>query len=314
MSNFVSYSNATELMTAIGQKLAALNGAYVVKGNSAFENLPATLTASMNGYVYNITDDFETDSRFVEGAGKEYPAGTNVVIVNLGDATTPDMKFDVIGSFVDVEALEDAIADVSAMITGDFDETSAYAIGDIVVYDGGLYKFTSAHTANTAWDSSEVSATTVIALLQQQNVDLKAYADTIANMIADPFSTVTAYAAGDVVTYGNHLYIFNSSHSAGAWTGSDVTEIQVMDYIATLDGRVDTIAADLASAFNPASAYAIGDVVIKDDVLYKFTSAHTAGDPWSSSEVTATTLASMVSAAEPDELTAAQITALEALL
>ena len=314
MSNFVSYSNATELMTAIGQKLAALNGAYVVKGNSTFENLPSTLTAAMNGYVYNVTNDFTTTNDFVEGAGKDYPAGTNVVIVNLGDSTTPNMKFDVIGSFVDVEALEDAIADVSAMITGDFDKTQAYAIGDIVVYDGGLYKFTSAHTANDDWDSSEVSATTVIALLQQQNVDLKAYADTVANMIADPFSATTAYAAGDVVTYGNHLYIFSSSHSAGAWTGSDVTEIQVMDYIATLDGRVDTIAADLASAFDASQAYAIGAVVIKDDVLYKFTSAHTAGDPWSSSEVTAVTLASLVQAAEPDELTAAQITALEALL
>ena len=46
MANYVSYANATELMTAIGQKFAALNGAYVVKGNSAFASLPSTLTAA----------------------------------------------------------------------------------------------------------------------------------------------------------------------------------------------------------------------------------------------------------------------------
>ena len=147
MANYVSYANATELMTAIGQKFAALNGAYVVKGNSAFANLPSTLTAAMSGYVYNVTDDFTTDSRFVEGAGKDYPAGTNVVIVNLGDATTPDMKFDVIGSFIDVDALEQAIADVSAMIASEFDTTASYTTGDLVTYEGDLYKFTADHAA-----------------------------------------------------------------------------------------------------------------------------------------------------------------------
>jgi hypothetical protein len=54
---------------------------YKAKGSVAFANLPATLTSSMLGWVYNIYDDFTTDSRFVEGAGNEYFAGENVAVV-----------------------------------------------------------------------------------------------------------------------------------------------------------------------------------------------------------------------------------------
>ena len=207
--NFVSYADATELMTAIGTKFKALNGAYVIRGNSTFANLPTVLTAAMNGYVYNVTDDFTTTSDFVEGAGKKYPAGTNVVIANIGavtySAVTPEgtedpsaegwyeesggvytlsedttvdgsktyyeavtsvnMKYDVIGEFVDVEALETAIQNVSDMITGEFDETLDYAAQDIVVYEGKLYQFKAAHDADDPWDADNVDERTVVELI-----------------------------------------------------------------------------------------------------------------------------------------------------
>ena len=55
---------------------------------------------------------------------------------------------------------------------------------------------------------------------------------------------------------------------------------------------------DLAPAFNSANAYAIGAyVTYTDGNMYKFTSAHTAGDPWSSSEVTQVTVGSELSSA-----------------
>ena len=162
--NFVSYSDATTIMTEIGNKLRALNGAYVIRGNSAFANLPATLTKAMNGYVYNVTDEFTTTANFVEGAGKKYPAGTNVAIVNLGNDTTPDMKFDVIGSFIDVDAIEEKIQNVSDMIAGEFSDSKTYAIGNVVVYEGSLYRFDSAHAAG-AWDSTETTKTTIDELI-----------------------------------------------------------------------------------------------------------------------------------------------------
>lgn len=172
MANFIDYSNATELFGAVGTKLNALSGAYVVRPACTFANLPSVLTAAMTGYVYNVTTDFTTDSRFVEGIGKKYSAGTNVVVVNEGDSTTPVMKFDVISSFVDVDEINDRIDDVREMISdAEFDSTSAYAIGDIVTYGDGLYKFKAAHTANTDWSSSEVDAITVIDLINAAEPD-----------------------------------------------------------------------------------------------------------------------------------------------
>lgn len=170
MSNFMSYANATELFTEIGNKFHALAGAYVIKGNSAFASLPATPTAAEEGYVYNVTDAFTTDARFVEGAGKAYPANTNVVIVNLGSAGSPDVKYDVLGSFVDVAGIEAEIQAVSDMIAGEFDATTAYAAGDVVVYDGDLYKFTAAHAAG-AWSGSDATQTTVVALINAAEPD-----------------------------------------------------------------------------------------------------------------------------------------------
>ena len=189
VKNFLSYDNATPIFTKIGQKFDALNGALIFRGNSTFANLPAVLTEAMAGYVYNVTDDFTTDARFVEGAGKKCDAGTNVAIADLStyDAVTPAgsenpvsegwyelkdgkyvlsedtevdnektyyaktvvVKFEVSGQFINVDGLEAQIQAVSDMITGEFDQTKNYAVGDVVINDDKLYKFTTAYTAYT---------------------------------------------------------------------------------------------------------------------------------------------------------------------
>lgn len=215
MANFVSYADATDLMSGISAKLKALNSAYVPRGNSTFSNLPTVLTKAMSGYVYNVTDEFTTTALFVEGAGKVCPAGTNVAVVNVGGisytAVTPagtenpseegwyeesagvytlsadtnvdssktyyeqtatvDMKYDVIGTFVDVNAISDEIEKVSDMVsTDDFDDTATYAVGDIVKYQNTLYKFKSVHAAGD-WDSTEVDAVTVLDLIEAAEPD-----------------------------------------------------------------------------------------------------------------------------------------------
>ena len=52
-----------------------------------------------NGSVYNITDELTTDDNFVEGAGKTYPAGTNVVLVEPSPGVR---KWDVLSGSVDL--------------------------------------------------------------------------------------------------------------------------------------------------------------------------------------------------------------------
>lgn len=59
---------------------------YKPSGSIYFAELP-TLSASRLGNVYDIKDAFTTTSDFAEGAGKSYPAGTNVAIVDIGSGT-----------------------------------------------------------------------------------------------------------------------------------------------------------------------------------------------------------------------------------
>ena len=290
-NNFVSYSDAQALMTKIGQKFSALAGAYIPKGSCAFAALPLTPTPAMSGYVYNITDDFTTDARFVEGAGKNYSAGSNVVVVDnstfaavtpvgtenpvtegwyelvsgkyvLSTDTTVDgsktyyakttlIQFDVLGSFIDISGLEDAIDDLADNFASAFNDTTAYSIGDIVVHDNKLYKFKAAHVAG-AWDATEVD-----------RIDVE-----------------------DLIT-------------------------AIKTELATTKNSIETSIADI---FDSTNAYDVGDVVYHEDELFKFKSAHTAGNPWNATEVDAVKVTDLMSEMEPDSLTPAQIADLEGLL
>ena len=71
---------------------------YKPQGSIAYSALPATPSSDNYGYVWNITNDFTTDSRFIEGAGKSYSAGTNVGVIEQDGA----YYYDIFGAFVDL--------------------------------------------------------------------------------------------------------------------------------------------------------------------------------------------------------------------
>ena len=99
---FGEYYNKTETEGKIDEKInVAISTTYRAAGSIAFEALP-TLAASEEGKVYNISNEFTTTENFVEGAGKEYPVGTNVVCIDVG---TDEYKWDVLAGFVDTSAL-----------------------------------------------------------------------------------------------------------------------------------------------------------------------------------------------------------------
>lgn len=95
LTNGAGYQTASDVQTAINNQIGST---YKAKGSIAFASLPA-LSSSVEGFVYNVTDSFTTTSDFVEGAGKAYPAGTNVVIINTTGNT---YKYDVLAGFVDL--------------------------------------------------------------------------------------------------------------------------------------------------------------------------------------------------------------------
>ena len=76
---------------------AKISAVYKPGGSVAFASLP-TADADHLGMVYNVTDAFTTTDDFVEGAGSQYPAGTNVVVVSVEAA----YKYDVLSGMVDL--------------------------------------------------------------------------------------------------------------------------------------------------------------------------------------------------------------------
>lgn len=113
LTNDSGYQTASDVNTAIDSKIGST---YKAKGSVAFANLPS-LTSANEGNVYNVTDAFTTTSDFVEGAGKTYPAGTNVVIINTTGTT---YKYDVLSGFVDLSGYQ-LSSELVAITNGEID-------------------------------------------------------------------------------------------------------------------------------------------------------------------------------------------------
>lgn len=76
---------------------AAVSSVYKPMGSRAFANLPALSSAAV-GDVYNVSNAFTTTGDFLEGAGRSFPAGTNVVVVDSGG----QKMWDVLTGMVDL--------------------------------------------------------------------------------------------------------------------------------------------------------------------------------------------------------------------
>lgn len=109
--------SSTELATALSDLLdekvdtqtlqdkidAEIGKVYKPAGNATVATLGA-LTAANEGKVYNMTEDFTTTADFVEGAGKEHSAGTDVAIVKVDSA----YKYNVLSNYIDTSVFADA--------------------------------------------------------------------------------------------------------------------------------------------------------------------------------------------------------------
>jgi len=94
LTNDSGFQTADQVTAAVNTKLSST---YKAAGSVAFASLPTADEAHL-GMVYNVTDAFTTTDAFVGGAGKNFPAGTNVVVVSDGDG----FKYDTLAGFVDL--------------------------------------------------------------------------------------------------------------------------------------------------------------------------------------------------------------------
>lgn len=98
-SGSVDYKIAQAKNQITQQINSAVSSVYKPKGSIAFASLPA-LTSAVVGDVYNVTDAFTSTADFVDGAGKKYPASTNVVCVDISGAK----KWDALSGVTDLSA------------------------------------------------------------------------------------------------------------------------------------------------------------------------------------------------------------------
>lgn len=71
--------NAKHYKEVCEQVAASLQGGFIPMGTVAFANLP---TNASPGWMYNVSDEFTSDSRFKDGGGKKYAEGTNVYLTS----------------------------------------------------------------------------------------------------------------------------------------------------------------------------------------------------------------------------------------
>lgn len=89
-----------ESNTYTDNQIAAKIGAvYKPVGSVKFSELPLELTKAELGNVYNVTDAFEADARFVTvEVGENYPAGTNVAVIEENES----YYFDALSGVIDL--------------------------------------------------------------------------------------------------------------------------------------------------------------------------------------------------------------------
>lgn len=138
---------------------AVATGALKPKGSVTFANLPALSAANVNTF-YNVSDAFTTTADFVEGAGKDYPAGTNVAIINTGTDASPVYKYDAMTGIIDTSSFATK-QDVNGLIVETTGTISTSATTATVNYTGTLIEAYAVQNGEKVVVDTTISASSV---------------------------------------------------------------------------------------------------------------------------------------------------------
>lgn len=128
-----------------------------------------------------------TDYEISGGGGG---GGTSVTPNPAGTPTDTLSTVDIAGTIYDIPSG----VDTSDMIASEYDPTSSYSEGDVVIHEGALYEATASTTG--AWDSSKWSATTCVEIAQ----DAVSTAETIEALYAALGTSYEDTASAELTT------------------------------------------------------------------------------------------------------------------
>ena len=212
------------------QIAAKIGSVYKPAGSVAFEDLP-TPAASLLGNVYNVTNAFTADAEFITGEqGTKYPAGTNVVVVEVEDAYYYDALTGIVdlSSYATQSWVTEQLETQSESLIGNESGVTANTIKGAVVEAKGY-----ADTLNTAMDGrvdaleTNVGSTPVATQIQTAIQAL----DKADSAVAKQFVTAVSETDGVIAV------------TRAALQASDIPTIeqsQVNGLTAALDAKANT--------------------------------------------------------------------------
>ena len=232
---------------------AKIAATYKAAGSVAYASLPATPSASILGNVYNITDSFTSDTRFVTGEqGKTFPAGTNVVCVLISSS----YYYDILSGFIDLSAYAKT-TDVNAALAGKSDATHTHSSLKSGSYVASLP--TMSANGNLVVDSSYVHT---------DNNYTAAEKTKLAGISASANKVENSATNGNIKIDGTEAVIYTlpigTASVAGGVKSSSAADKIAIDAAGTMS--LNTVSAakvsgTVASAAKVANALTIGSVV-----------------------------------------------------
>ena len=192
-------------------------GGLVFQGSVAFASIPTT--GLTNGDMYNITDAFTTDSRFIEGAGISVAAGTNIAWI---DSVS---KWDLLSPGGGTGSLS-GLTDVTI---------TSVATGQVLAYDGSKWVNTGLTIPSTLSALSDVTLTTPSSdqLLKYDGSKWVNGQDALSKLSDVTLSTPSS---GQFLKYDGSKWV-NDNGGGGASALDDLTDV---DITTPTDGQVLT--------------------------------------------------------------------------
>ena len=197
------------------QAVSVLTNAFVYMGTITFANIPTS--GQKQGYTYNISDAFTTDSRFKEGAGNTYTAGTNI-------SYTSDGYWDVLGGKMNDYLRKDGD---SATNTTSFTVASTetdIASGDThaTLFGKILKKFGLIGTVSTLNTYVKTSIVNAINWIHTK----------VINGIASEYSSSSTYVVSSYCYYQGVLYYCTTAITTPEpWTAAHWAQINLSNAI-----------------------------------------------------------------------------------
>ena len=253
----------------------AISAVYKPGGSATLATLPEAGADNL-GYVYNMTEAFVPDSNFVDGIGDRFPAGTNVVVVEVEDDV---YKYDILAGFIDlsnyvqfddiVVASSEQIQNIIDSIYEGMDSNDDPAVVDVV-----LNSRTS--LSEIASFAKEEGVTEIHAKLNNDIVvPSRADGKISTTFISDPVDVELDLNGHDIVCDAYAMYVTNGTLTIKDDTGRGAIKTRIKDQtypavyceggkVVMESGVIDTTDVELAEGEHN---YTYGLVAAKDGVI-----------------------------------------------